>query len=164
LYDLPQRTQCKIEFETVLRLAKHPNIRGIKCSDEPSYARRIMDELGDSFRVIVAQPFMVDALLKFGMREHLDGIFALTPALAVSIGRQAESGDWKGTADLQKKLTTLLLLCGKYGAIQAFTVLLNARGISGNYVPRPFQPMDAKRRESLLAEPEVMEFLETASS
>ena len=94
LYDLPQRTQCKIELETTLQLAKHPNIRGIKCSDEPSYARRIVDILGDSFRVIVAQPMLVDVFLKFGIYEHLDGMFAVAPELTVSIGKYAAAGDW----------------------------------------------------------------------
>ena len=43
LYDLPQRTGCKIELPTAVELSKHPNIRGIKCSDEPGYAGEIMD-------------------------------------------------------------------------------------------------------------------------
>ncbi len=33
LYDLPQRTRCKIQLATALELSNHPNIRGIMCSD-----------------------------------------------------------------------------------------------------------------------------------
>lgn len=164
LYDLPQRTQCKIELETTLQLAKHPNIRGIKCSDEPSYARRIVDILGDSFRVIVAQPMLVDVFLKFGIYEHLDGMFAVAPELTVSIGKYAAAGDWARATDAQKKLSGLLRILRDYGGSQAFTALVNARGIPGNYSVRPQEPLDKDRRASLLAEPEVVEFLATTSS
>ena len=34
MYDLPQRTRTNLELETVLQLAEHANIRGIKCSGE----------------------------------------------------------------------------------------------------------------------------------
>src|SRR5205085_6899259 len=60
LYDLPQLTRCKLQFETVLELTKHPNIRGIKCSDEPAYARSLFDRVGHSFRIIIAQPELID--------------------------------------------------------------------------------------------------------
>src|SRR5579862_689062 len=56
LYDQPTITGCKLKLETVLRLAEHPNIRGIKCSDEPSYARQLIDRQPHGFRVILAAP------------------------------------------------------------------------------------------------------------
>ncbi len=55
LYDLPQRTKTILELETVLKLSKHPNIRGIKCSGEWTATRRLMDRLeGDSGGVLHA--------------------------------------------------------------------------------------------------------------
>jgi 4-hydroxy-tetrahydrodipicolinate synthase len=159
LYDLPQRTNCKIEFETVLKLAKHPNIRGIKCSDEAlSYARRLIDTLGDPFRVIVAQPMLVDVTLKAGIHEQLDGVYALAPALATNIGEFAARGDWPGAAAAQRKLTALLRFFHEYN-FSVFTTLLNARGIPGNYAPRPYAPLTPPEKKRVLASPEIRELL-----
>jgi hypothetical protein len=43
----------------------------------------------------------------------------------------------------------------KYGVYPATTVLLNQRGIAGNFAPRPHQPLSAAAVEELLSEPAV---------
>jgi 4-hydroxy-tetrahydrodipicolinate synthase len=42
------------------------------------------------------------------------------------------------------------------------TAMLNARGIPGNYAPRPMRPLNDAAREALLAEPVVTDFLAAA--
>ncbi len=158
MYDLPQRAG-KIELATALELSKHPNIAGIKCSDEPGYARQIMDAVSDRFRVIIAQPVLIDTFLKFGVREHLDGMFAIAPQWTSAIGRHCERGEWAEAAKYQKLLTELRGLFGRYDVFQAMTVMLNARGIGGNYAPRPLRKMSPPQREQLLAEPIVVKLL-----
>jgi 4-hydroxy-tetrahydrodipicolinate synthase len=159
LYDLPQRTHSKIEIDTVLALARHPNIAGIKCSDEPSYARRIHAELGEPFRVVIAQPLLVDVFLKFGMNEHLDGLYAIAPQWVSAIGRHAERGEWDEAAEAQAKLTRLAALVARFGVFQTMTTLLNAQGVLGNFAPRPMTPLSPERREELLADPTARELL-----
>ena len=55
LYDLPGLTGTKLTFETVLAVAKHPNVRGIKCSCEFGWTRQLIDMAPQGFRVIAAQ-------------------------------------------------------------------------------------------------------------
>ena len=159
LYDLPQRTGCKIELTTALELSKHPNIRGIKCSDEPGYAREIADAAGPDFRVVIAQPVLVDAFLRFGMMQHLDGMYAIAPQWAAAIAREAAGGNWAAAAEYQRRLNQLRGLVGRYGAFQTMTAVLNTRGIAGNFSPRPYRPLTDTQRESLLAEPVVQSLL-----
>jgi 4-hydroxy-tetrahydrodipicolinate synthase len=159
LYDLPQRTGCKIELATALELSKHPNIRGIKCSDEPGYAREIADAAGAQFRVVIAQPVLLDAFLRFGMMQHLDGMYAIAPQWAAAIAREATKGDWAAAAESQRMLNRLRVLVAAYGALQTMTAVLNARGISGNFAPRPYRPLADAQRESLLADPAVQSLL-----
>ena len=163
LYDLPQRTKCKIELSTALALAKHPNIRGAKCSDEPTYARKLRDALDADgradFRIIIAQSGMVDVMLHGFFREHLDGMFAIAPRWTSEIVEAAAKDDWAAAAEWQRRLNGLAALLGRYGVFPSMTAMLNARGIPGNFCPRPIKQLDDAGRDALLAEPIMTEYL-----
>ena len=162
LYDLPQVTGTKIEFDTALKLAKVPNIVGIKCSDEPGYARRLVDELGPSFRVIIAQPSLIDVFLRHGLREHLDGIYGIAPHWAVALGRAASRGDWTEAGEYQRKMLRLVRIFQRYD-IGAFTPLMNLRGIPGTFAPRPCRRLSAEEDDALCSDPLVQELAATGS-
>lgn len=159
LYDLPGLTGVKLSFETVLKLAQHPNIRGIKSSGDFCWTRQLIDCAPAGFRVIVAQADLIDVLLRHGVREHLDGVFALAPHWVQRIADAARAGDWAEAANAQGRLCSLLRTLKQYGVFATFTALLNQRGIPGNYAPAPYRPLDVDRVEALLAEPIVREFL-----
>lgn len=153
LYDLPTTTRTNLELETVLTLSQHPNIRGIKCSGPWPATRRLMAHVDDRFRVIPAQPEIVDMLVQCGVRSNLDGIFAVVPELTASIVEAAEQGDGKLAAARQSELTELLrLVCSRYPLFPACSALLNARGIPGNFFPAPMRPLEPALREQLLDE------------
>jgi 4-hydroxy-tetrahydrodipicolinate synthase len=163
LYDLPGRTKTSLELDTVLQLAKHPNIHGIKCSGEYTGTRRLMDRVGDKFRVVPAQPLIVDSLVRCGVRENLDGVFAVLPGLAVGIAEAAENGDYSKAAALQGDMTEFLhLITGKYPLFPACTVILNARGVPGRVHPFPMKTLDASQASTLLDEPLVRKLLGTS--
>lgn len=160
LYDLPQLTGTKLEFETVIQVANHPNVRGIKCSGEWAWTRQLIDRVGDRFRVIPAQPHLVDELIHVGVRDNLDGIYALAPRWTVDIAVAAEQGDWTTAAERQRRLSGLLtVLTTRYPLFPAATALLNVRGIPGKVAPEPMQPLDSEQLASLLAEPLVKQLL-----
>jgi 4-hydroxy-tetrahydrodipicolinate synthase len=160
LYDLPGRTKTTLELDTVLRLAKHPNIHGIKCSGEYTGTRRLMDHVGDTFRVVPAQPTIVDLLVRCGVRENLDGIFGIFPGLSVGIAEAAEKGDYALASSRQQDLTEFLhLVVGRYPLFPACTVVLNARGIPGRVHPAPMKTLDAAQAAKLLEEPLVRKLL-----
>jgi 4-hydroxy-tetrahydrodipicolinate synthase len=162
LYDLPGRTKTTLELETVLQLSKHPNIRGIKCSGEWTGTRRLMDRVGDTFRVVPAQPLIVDTLARCGIRENLDGIYSIVPALSTSILSAVEHGDFELAASRQSQLTELLMLvAGAYPLFPACGAILNARGIPGKFQPSPTKKLDAAQTEKLLNDPRVSKLLGT---
>jgi 4-hydroxy-tetrahydrodipicolinate synthase len=165
LYDLPQRTGIALAVETVLRLSEHPDIAGIKCSGDLAETRRLIDALrGSKFRVIVAQAPLLDVLLHAGIHEHVDGVYSLAPRLTRNIADAAVRGDRDKSAELTRRLGALLMMLRKYGVFPAMTALLNSRGISGNFAPRPHQSLSPAARDALLAEPAIensMAFEET---
>lgn len=161
MYDLPQRTGVELEFETVAQLARHPNIAGIKCSGDISKTRRVIDELGSkSFRVIVAQPTLIDVLLQEGICQHLDGIFSIVPHWIQEIAQQATNENWSEAALGVRRLTELLDVVRRYGVYQSTTALLNHCGIPGVYTPRPYRVFDEPQRQAFLQEPCVRGLLE----
>jgi 4-hydroxy-tetrahydrodipicolinate synthase len=146
LYDLPQLTRTKIEFGTVLTLSRHPNIRGIKCSDEPAYARQLKDEIGDRFRVIIAQPLLVDVFLRYGIEEHLDGFYCICPRHIAALGGMAARGDWDGAARVQQGIDRAMRLVRKWGVWEAINALLTELGVPGRILPRPFRLWNADQK------------------
>lgn len=164
LYDLPGLTGVKLELDTVLQLAKHPKIRGIKCSGDLGSTRQLIDAAPPPFRVIVAQADLVDVLLRHGVREHLDGVFALAPFWVSAIRDAAAAADWNTAARCQQQLSALLRVLKQFGVFQAFTAILNARGIPGNFAPAPMLPLSDAQHAALMAEPVVQELLRRRAS
>jgi 4-hydroxy-tetrahydrodipicolinate synthase len=158
LYDLPVRTRSKVEMSTVLELAKHPNIKGIKVSDELTYTRQLIDTLHRQnlpLRVIIAQPDLMDLTIRHGIYEQLDGMFAMAPEWVSGIGQCAARGDWAGAAKHQQNLSLLKQALIKYTIFPAFTAVMNFRGLPGNYAPRPYKVLTEAQREELRNEPIV---------
>ena len=56
LYDVPVLTHCKLDLETVERVAEHPNIHGIKVNRDLDWTGELLRRMADRFRVIVARP------------------------------------------------------------------------------------------------------------
>jgi len=161
LYDLPQTTGTKLEVDTVLKLAAHPNIHGIKCSDHYVTIRPVMDVDNDSFRVIVAQPQLMDTLLRSGVKEHLDGVYILVPEWIEGMVTATAAEDWVELARIQRDLSELLRILQAFPAplFSTVTALMNLRGIPGNFAPRPMRPLTEAEREQLTALPLIQKIV-----
>ncbi|HWB53311.1 MAG TPA: dihydrodipicolinate synthase family protein, partial [Tepidisphaeraceae bacterium] len=163
LYDLPAVCHVSIDMDTYVRLAKHPNIYGAKISGRASFARQLIDRLGDTFRVIVAEPELLDVLLRHRVMEHLDGMFAIAPQWVMALGHAAMEQDWATAADYQQKITSLRnVLAGASSDMGAFTAMMNARGISGTFHPRPFQALTDIEKVALVSHPAMVELIGNA--
>ena len=160
LYYLPVRTGIEMTLETVVTLSRHPNIHGIKCSVDFAWTRQLMHLLDPSFRVIVAQPMQLDVLIRGGVSEHLDGIFAVWPQWTVSIAEAVEQGDFELAARRQAVLSEFLrVVSGRYSVFPACAEILKLRGIPGNILPAPMRPLAEPQRQALLEEPVVKQLL-----
>lgn len=153
LYDLPTLTGVKLDADLVLELAAHPNIAGVKCSIPWEQTRPLIDAAPRGFRIIPAQPCILDQLVRLGIKDNLDGIYGLVPELTAAILIAAENGRWEQAAHLQADMAALSKVLGTYGVFPAATAILNARGIPGSVAPAPMQPLSAERRDQLLREP-----------
>jgi 4-hydroxy-tetrahydrodipicolinate synthase len=160
LYDIPPRTGTILEIETVVELATHPNIAGIKCSGPITQTRELIDALGArKFRVMVGCPTLLDHLLRVGIAQHVDGLYALAPRVACAIARSAQSENWSEAARLTQILGRLLATLQEYGVFPAAQEILRAKGTRGCFLPRPYRPLSNERTRQLLAEPAIQAIL-----
>lgn len=166
LYDLPQLTGLKVELNTVLAVSEHKNIHGIKCSDAAHDTRALIETLkarGSGFRVIIAQPMLMDMLIRQGVHDHLDGMFAVAPEWASAIATHTEAGDHDRAAGYQRNLIDLLTLLRARNAYASFSAMMNLRGIPGRYAPRPFRTLSAQDIDSIAATPVMKKLLTDAA-
>lgn len=159
LYHLPVLTKVDLALETVEQISRHPNIRGIKCSCDYEWTRQLSERIGDCFRIIVAQPTRVTELTRAGVQEHLDGIFSLAPAWTSAMGVACQSSDWETATRYQSKINELLQVIQQAGVFPAFSAILNARGITGNFAPAPFRQLETPSLQVLLEQPIVRELI-----
>ena len=137
LYDLPVLTGSPLTTELVVRLSQIPNIAGMKCSGDYAQTRKWMELVDGEFRFVVAQPDLVDVVLRDGVRHQLDGIFAVAPHWVKAVGAAAANGCWEEAAKWQEQLTALRQQMLGVGIWGSFTAVMNARGIPGRFAPRP---------------------------
>lgn len=151
LYDLPVRTGVALEMSTYERLASHPNIRGAKISGRLEIARELIHRLDDSFRIIVAEPQIMCDLIREGISNHLDGIFAVGPHWFMELARAADTQDWSQATHIQSRANQLLeLLRSSPSVFGAFTAMMNARGIPGNFHASPARTLGEPEKKKLL--------------
>lgn len=159
LYDLPQRT-TGLAIETVIRLSGHPQIAGIKCSGDIGLVRLLKDSLSDAdFRVIVAQPMLIDVLTRSGIREHLDGIYAVVPHWMQEIADLIEKQQWDTARQKVNRLANLLDVFRRCGVFQSMTELLNTMGVPGSFAPQPHAAFNETQRHAFCDEPVVQEVI-----
>jgi len=166
LYDLPALTGTKLEWQLMFDLAEHPNIAGAKCSDRFDWTRQLIEQLAErelNFRVIVAQPHLLDILVRHGIRDHLDGMWAWAPHWAKAIVRHTEAGEYELALRYQRDLSALQRLIDHYG-LNSFTVHMNQRGIPGTFALRPKIGLTDEKRQELLDEPISKRLLEPVTS
>ena len=160
LYDLEPVTGVHLSVDTVLTLAEHPNIAGIKLSGNVPEAVRLSSRLnGSPFRLIIAEPSLSDMLFRHGYAEHLDGIYAIAPHWAASLVEAVRRDDWDAADAWQWKLTQIKELFLDLPFSEVFTALMNLRGIPGRFAPRPMSQPDAAFIHEIRQRPVVRELL-----
>lgn len=155
LYDIPARTGVKLELDMVTALAKHPNIRGIKCSCDFAWTRQLIERIGERFRIIVVALDKMDTLLEEGIAEHMDGLFAMMPHWAGQLVQAAERGDWPTVRQYTERFQHLLTVVRSMGSFAAYTALVRMRGIPGNFAPAPLRSLEAREIDLLRNDPVI---------
>jgi len=95
LYNFPDRSAVNIELDTAARLAKMPQIIGIKeSSGDFSRAIALMELTDEGFQVVCGSDDQAADYLFWGARSWISGGANVFPAEQVQMLKAAEQGDW----------------------------------------------------------------------
>jgi 4-hydroxy-tetrahydrodipicolinate synthase len=109
LYNVPSRTGGNMLPETVLRLARHGNIRGIKeASGNLGQVMEIIRQRPDGFRVLSGEDDLTYTILALGGDGVISVVSNEVPMMMSSMVRVALSGGWSEARELHYKLLDLM--------------------------------------------------------
>ena len=152
LYNVPSRTGCNLLPETVLALADHPNIVGIKeASGNISQIAKLAALVGDKMDIYSGNDDQIVPILSLGGAGVISVLSNIMPAETKKIctdyfeGRCAES--------LAAQLRLLPLIDALFCEVNPIPVkaALAAMGYGENYLRLPLTPMEPQNEAKLLS-------------
>lgn len=105
MYNFPARIGVEIEFETVVHLAKHPNIVGIKeSSGDFSRALRLMQTSFVNFEVVCGCDDQPVDFFFWGAKSWISGAANVLPEEQVSLFNATQKEDWSQAREIMIKM------------------------------------------------------------
>ena len=144
LYNVPGRTGCSIPVSAVERLAKHPNICGIKeASGDMSYAMKVARLVGPDFALWSGNDDLTVPLLSVGASGVISVFANVMPAMCRQIVEDYLSG--KQAQAAAKQLKYLELINDLFLEVNPIPVkaAMNMMGLNAGPLRLPLCEMDA---------------------
>jgi 4-hydroxy-tetrahydrodipicolinate synthase len=153
LYNVPGRTGCNLLPATVAKLAKHPNIVGIKeASGNMAQTVEILHLCGDKIDVYSGEDAINVPIMAMGGAGAISVLSNLAPKEAVAMSDAALAGDFATAAAWQCKLLPLIKACFcEVNPIPA-KAGVSALGFGQEHLRMPLTPMEPQNRAVLYEE------------
>ncbi len=152
LYNVPSRTGCNLLPGTVLELADHPNIVGIKeASGNISQVAELCALVGDKIAVYSGNDDQIVPLLSLGAKGVISVLSNIMPKATVKMCEDFFGGDIASSRKLQ--LDLLPLINALFCEVNPIPVkaAVTAMGYCENYLRLPLTPMEPANEEKLLS-------------
>lgn len=154
LYNMPALTKVRIEVETVAAAAAHANVVGLKdSSGDLVYFHQVRRLLAgrDDFTVLVGPEELLAETVLLGGHGGVNGGANLVPELYVKLFEAARAGNLVAVRELHARviaLSTALygIVGGGASLIRGLKAALALRGIVGEAMGEPFQPVEEPAR------------------
>ncbi|WP_119289968.1 4-hydroxy-tetrahydrodipicolinate synthase [Streptomyces sp. YIM 130001] len=152
LYDIPRRTGTRIEPDTLLRLAEHPRIVGVKdCAYDLFGTQRVM--AGSDLAYYPGCEEYILPLYALGGAGFISTVANAAPARLRAVLDAFDAGDTAHAALLQRRalpLIHLMMSAGLPGTVTA-KALLDALGLPAGPPRPPLRPASPDRTHELVA-------------
>lgn len=152
LYNVPSRTGCNLLPESVLTLADHPNIVGIKeaCGDISQVAK-LCALVGDKIDVYSGNDDQIVPIMSLGGKGVISVLSNIMPAATQKICDDYLSGNIEAARSAQLELLPLInaLFC-EVNPIPVKAAVA-AMGYCENYLRLPLTPMEEAHEKVLLS-------------
>ena len=153
MYNVPSRTGCNLQPNTVATLAEHPNISGLKeASGNMGQIVEIAAKTRGKLDLYSGDDGLTVPLMSVGGIGCISVLSNVAPKLAVEMTDKFFAGDIAGAGELQCRLLPLIdLLFCEVNPIPAKAAVA-AMGFGEEYVRMPLTLMEEPNREKLFAE------------
>ena len=150
LYTNPARTNVKLSPALVARLARVPQIVGIKdSSGDLELSAEYMRAAPPDFAVLMGRDTLIYAGLMYGAKGAIAATGNAAPALVASIYNKFKAGDFEGALRAQAELAPLRLAFSWGTFPVVIKEALNLMGMNVGRTRAPVGPLSAEQRERL---------------
>lgn len=152
LYNVPGRTACDMQPETVARLAEMSNVVGIKeATGSTARARRIRELCGEDFVILSGDdPTMVELMQHAGARGVISVTANVAPAEVRDVCRLALAGGYAAAETLNNRLMPLHKALFVESNPIPVKWLLNDLGKIGRGIRLPLTPLSPRHEATVL--------------
>jgi len=154
LYENPRLVPNSISVETILKLAEHPNVRGVKFSspDVLRWQELLRSPLPrDRFSLICGAGRMTALALQLGFDGITEGLHNIIPDMASDLYRTAQNGDFAAADQIQQKINRCFRILDVEGGWRGLEIAFQYMGIASKAAIHPFDlPVEAKNRRLIL--------------
>ena len=159
LYNMPSHTKINIDVKTVVRLAEHKNIIGLKDSSANAvYFQSLIHLLKakPQFSLLVGPEEITAEIVLMGGHGGVNGGANLFPELYVALYNAALTRDFERIAVLQHlvmEISTKIYTLGSYGSsyLKGVKGALSALGIIESNIAMPFSAFEEKEMTQVIA-------------
>jgi 4-hydroxy-tetrahydrodipicolinate synthase len=153
LYDFPQRVGVQIAEDTVLELAKTPNIVGIKeSSGSFNRALALIQAQIPDFQIICGADDTAADFLFWGVRSWISGGANVFPAEQVAMAKAAAEGRWDDVRSLMRGMYPVIQAMESGDYNQKAKLGCRRHGVDAGTVRVPLAPLSAEDERAFLAQ------------
>lgn len=151
LYDIPQRTGVSLTVETVVALAGHDNVVGIKdSSGAMAHCFRLAEETPEEFSFIQGLSMLALPSLESGAAGLISGAANVFPAALSALYEAHRAGEHDRAVEIANEVASPLV--AGYADLPTAAALKHLLGLAGHDVGSPvlpLSPLDADDRAAL---------------
>jgi 4-hydroxy-2-oxoglutarate aldolase len=150
LYNMPASTGLDLDAPTIVELAGHENIVGMKdSSGNLSKMAQVLGAIQGDFQMLAGSAGFLLPALSLGAVGGVAALANIAPDLCIQLYSACLQGESQRAADLQVRIVSLNNLVTREGGVPALKAALDLLGLAGGAPRTPLLPADARIRERL---------------
>ena len=151
IYNMPANSGLDMDAETIISIASHPNIAGLKDSGgDLVKMTEIINRTDSSFQVLAGSAGFLLPALSIGATGGILALANIAPGLCLDIYKSFCSGDLNKAEKLQQKAVPVNTAVTRKWGIPALKAAMDHLGTYGGPVRKPLMPLDDKRKQEVI--------------
>jgi 4-hydroxy-2-oxoglutarate aldolase len=152
IYNMPACTGIDMSAETIIKMAEHPNIIGVKdSSGNVIKLGQIHLLLGTGFQLLAGSAGFLLPALSVGAIGGVLALANIAPAKCLAIYQHFLEGDWNKAREVQVEVIPANTAVTRHWGVPALKAAMDMLGFYGGPVRAPLLPLSSGEKEELQA-------------